>query len=74
MIAAKVASSGVIERISQEWRLPMELAIDLVRWSDLVGVFHRPETDHRLKCLFSTLSSSWMILDLWLSVSLRTLT
>lgn len=33
MIAAKVASSGVIERIAQEWRLPMELAVDLAKMS-----------------------------------------
>jgi len=30
MIAAKVASSGVIEKVAQEWKLPMELAVDLV--------------------------------------------
>jgi len=30
MIATKVATSGVIEKIAQEWRLPMELAVDLV--------------------------------------------
>ena len=34
MIAAKVASSGVIEKVAAEWKLPMELAVDLVRPTD----------------------------------------
>jgi len=40
MIATKVATSGVIEKIAQEWRLPMELAVDLV--SRLTGMRRRP--------------------------------
>ena len=30
MIAAKVASSGALDKIAQEWRMPKELASDLV--------------------------------------------
>lgn len=30
MIAAKVASSGALEKIAADWKLPMEIAIDLV--------------------------------------------
>jgi hypothetical protein len=31
MIAAKVASSGALDKIAAEWRMPKELASDLVR-------------------------------------------
>jgi hypothetical protein len=30
MIAAKVASSGALDKIAAEWRMPKELASDLV--------------------------------------------
>ena len=30
MIAAKIASSGALEKVANEWRMPMELAGDLV--------------------------------------------
>jgi len=33
MIAAKVASSGALEKIAADWKLPMEIAIDLVKIS-----------------------------------------
>lgn len=33
MIAAKVASSGALDKIAQEWRMPTELATDLVKLS-----------------------------------------
>jgi hypothetical protein len=31
MIAAKVASSGALAKIAQDWRMPTELAADLVQ-------------------------------------------
>jgi hypothetical protein len=38
MIAAKVASSGALEKIAADWKLPMEIAIDLVsRHLDISG-------------------------------------
>jgi hypothetical protein len=33
MIAAKVASSGALNKIAQEWRMPVELATDLIKLS-----------------------------------------
>lgn len=33
MIAAKVASSGALDKIAQEWRMPTELALDMVKLS-----------------------------------------
>jgi hypothetical protein len=33
MIASKVASSGALSKIAQEWRMPTELATDLVKLS-----------------------------------------
>ena len=33
MIAAKVASSGALQRIADQWRMPQELATDLVKLS-----------------------------------------
>ncbi len=33
MIAAKVASSGALDRIAAEWKMPKELAGDLVKLS-----------------------------------------
>jgi hypothetical protein len=33
MIAAKVASSGALPKIASEWRMPLELASDLVKLS-----------------------------------------
>jgi hypothetical protein len=31
MIAAQVASSGALDKIANEWRMPKELATDLVK-------------------------------------------
>lgn len=33
MVAAKVASSGALPKIASEWRMPLELASDLVKLS-----------------------------------------
>lgn len=33
MIAAQVASSGALDKIANEWRMPKELATDLVKIS-----------------------------------------
>lgn len=33
MIAAQVASAGLLDKIANEWRMPRELAADLVKLS-----------------------------------------
>ena len=61
MIAAKVASSGALQRLATEWRMPMELATDLVRsvLSEALGLMGRS----RSRCL--TLFCISMIRGRW---------
>jgi hypothetical protein len=62
MIAAKVASSGALQRIADQWRMPQELATDLVKLSlyDVVlyvdGELWLPSRDDR----GSVTDNEWM--------------
>jgi hypothetical protein len=64
MIAAKVASSGALDKIAAEWRMPKELASDLVsipifQWQRQVTDFHRSSSRSSIS------SSTSMTLDPW---------